>query len=130
MIFTTLPFAVAAGTAFTQYAAQPAPGEWELVSAYFTPSSAGAVAVHATNYVTITLKQGSTSLGALTTNSTGGAALVAGTPSAFSLSGGSALQFGQADPLVIDVAHGGTGGAANGTLACAWKKKQADAHYT
>lgn len=120
---------VATNTNYTAYIAQPHAGEWELAALYFTPDSGGAVSIDGTNYITVTAKQGSTTLGSFTTF-TGGTALVAGTPVAISLSGGTALVFSQGDVLTIDEVKTGTGAVLKGTFTASFRKKQADAYYT
>ena len=120
---------VATNTNYTAYITQPNPGEWELASLYFTPDSGGAVAIDGTNYITVTAKQGSTSLGSFTTY-TGGTALVAGTAVAFTLTGGAGLVFSQGDILTLDSVKTGTGAVLKGTFTASWRKKQADNYYT
>lgn len=120
---------IATNTNYTAYVAQPHAGEWELAALYFTPDSTGAVSIDGTNYITVTAKQGSTSLGSFTTF-TGGTALVAGTAVAFTLTGGASLVFSQGDILTIDSVKTGTGAVLKGTFTASWRKKQADAYYT
>lgn len=94
----------------------PVPGDGRkgmLKQAKFTPSAA--LATDATNYITVTLTDGTTTLGSFTTNSSGGAALVAGT--AVDL-GATALVPVTTGTTVFQVqlVKNGTGGALRGTL--------------
>lgn len=129
LVALAVSFSIATNTNYTGYIAQPNPGKWELASLYFTPDSAGAVSIDGTNYITVTAKNGSTSLGSFTTF-TGGTALVAGTAVAITLSGGSSLIFNQGDVLTIDSVKTGTGAVLKGIWTASWRKKQADAYYT
>lgn len=73
-----------------------------------------AVAVHASNYITTTIKKGSTTIGSHTTNSSGGSALVAGTVTDVTLSGsGTDIELAAGGVLAVDVAKAGTGPAYN-----------------
>ncbi len=102
----------------TLYVMSPgASGEKVLLkSIVFVPDSDGAVSISGTNYITVTAKQGSTSLGSFNTF-TGGTALVAGTAVTFSLSGGVALEFDAlTDLLTIDSVKTGTGAVLKGTF--------------
>lgn len=110
----------ATNTNNTVYAAQPAPGEHKLVGLYFVPDSNGAVAIDGTNYLTVTVYQGSTALGTFTTF-TGGTALVAGTAVPITLSGGTALEFGQGDILKIDSVKTGSGAVLKGEFTAAFE---------
>ena len=103
----------------------PVPGlsgeEYVLENLVFVPDSDGAVSLDGTNYITVTAKQGSTSLGSFTTN-TGGTALVAGTAVPFSLSG-AALQFSSlTDNLTIDSAKTGTGAVLKGVFVATFRQ--------
>ncbi len=103
----------AGGTSEDRYATPTHPdgGEWQLVKATWTPRTT--LAVHASNYATLALKNGATTLGSLTTNSSGGTAFTANTPQAFTLTGGTALEFtANTDPVEVDDTHAGTPGAA------------------
>lgn len=109
---------LAANVNKTLYVAAPgASGEKVVLkSLVFVPDSDGAVSIDGTNYITVTAKQGSTSLGSFTTN-TGGTALVAGTAVAFTLSGGVALEFDAlTDLLTIDSVKTGTGAVLKGAF--------------
>ncbi|MEO1715763.1 MAG: hypothetical protein AAFR76_01515 [Planctomycetota bacterium] len=100
----------------------PDGGEWKLVKAVLVPNTT--TAVNGTNYRTVTLKNGSAILGSLTTNSSGGAAFTAATPSAFALSGGADLEFAaNEDPLHIESTHtGGTGAAVTGVVQLSFER--------
>jgi hypothetical protein len=106
---------VAAGTGEDWYWTQPLEGEWYLETAYYVPGTTRAT--DAANYTTMALKQGATTLGSLTNNSTGGAAFTAGTARAFTLSGGNDRQLGKGDVLILNKADTGTGTALDGTLS-------------
>lgn len=118
--FATLSIDVAtvgAGTAEDRYIPMPWPGEWKLVSAWLCPATTDAL--DATNYTTITLKQGSTSLGSLSNETV---AFTAGTAREFTLTGGSALEFGEGDDLNVNKAESGTGGILDGCIALCFEK--------
>lgn len=108
-------------------------GEWEVVpsSCYFTPDSNGAVATDGTNYITLALKSGSTTLASLTTNSSGGAALVANTKTALTDAGAAPtaceLTAGT-DLLTAALTKAGTGAVCKGILAIGIRRKQAKAY--
>lgn len=73
-----------------------------------------AVAVHASNYITTTISDGSTTLASHTTNSSGGSALVAGTENNLTLSGtGTVLEIAAGGTLTVAVTKAGTGPAYN-----------------
>lgn len=73
---------------------------------------ATSVATHASNYITITAKSGSTTLATWTTNSSGGAALTAGTVSTMTLSAsGTDLEIAAGGLITVEVAKAGTGPA-------------------
>lgn len=118
MFLLTMAFVVslAANTNKTLYAATPGlSGEkYVLENLIFVPDSDGAVSIDGTNYITVTVKNGSTSLGSFTTT-TGGTALVAGTAVVFSLSG-AALQFSAGDIVTLDSVKTGTGAVLKGTF--------------
>lgn len=90
--------------------------ECRLAAAYFMPATA--VSTDGSNYTTVTIKAGAggTSLGSFTTNSSGGAALVKGTATTISLSGGTSLEFGATDCIEIDKSDTGTGAALDGAF--------------
>jgi len=87
-------------------------GEWLLKNAWFIP--AAATAADATDYVTVSVRQGATVLGTFNTDVAGGS-LVAGIPVPFSLSGGAALEFkGGTDSILSRVLNVASGVAVNG----------------
>lgn len=123
LLASTLIVQLAANVNKTMYI--PVPGlsgeEYVLESLVFIPDSDGAVSLDGTNYITVTAKQGATSLGSFNTN-TGGTALVAGTAVPFSLSG-AALQFSSlTDALTIDSAKTGTGAVLKGVFVATFRQ--------
>ena len=100
----------------------PDGGEWKLVSAVWIPDTA--VSTDASNYRTISLKRSSTTFGSLTTNSSGGAAFVEGTPQAFTLTAsGTDQEFtANTDALEIDSTYTGTGAAAAGRVVVCFER--------
>ena len=128
LMLLTFVSAQAANTAKTSYVAVPDSGEYLLSSATFVPDSDGAVSIGGTNYIAVTIKQGSTTLGSFTTF-TGGTALVAGTAVTVALSGGTALEFtGGTDLISIVVTKTGTGAVLKGVWTFGLVKKQADSY--
>lgn len=113
-----------AGTASSVYDTLASPGKWRLKAAYFTPDVTAAI--DATNTSTLALKNGATTLGSLT-NAT--VAFTAGTPRAFSLSGGSALEFSQGEAIEFSKAVAASGTAITGKADLSWEKVQADSAY-
>jgi hypothetical protein len=105
---------VAAGTDEERGVCHGMAGEWRLAAAYLMPATTAGT--DASNYTTLSVKAGlaGTSLGTLTTNSSGGAALTAGTVSTVTLTGGTALEFGATDPIYVEKDDTGTGAAADG----------------
>jgi len=70
------------------------------------------VSTHASNYITITVKKASTTLATFTTNSSGGAALTAGTPVDLTITGsGKDLEIADGGVITVDVTKAGTGPA-------------------
>ena len=70
------------------------------------------VSTHASNYITTSIKKGSDTITAHTTNSSGGSALTAGTVKDLSLTGtGKILEIDAGGVISIDVAKAGTGPA-------------------
>lgn len=114
--------AQAANANKTFYCPVPGPSSakmW-LKSLVFIPDSDGALAVDGANYITVTAKNGSDSLGSFNTN-TGGTALVAGTAVAFSLSG--SIEFTAiAGALTIDSVKTGTGGVLKGIFVATFEQ--------
>lgn len=120
-LIDTLPvfvqFAVAGDASKTWSVPLPS-GVWQVKSAVFDPSSAGAVTANDTNYSGIYVKKGSTTIASRETTTAGGG-LVAGTEAALTVSGtGANLEFtGGTDDLVC-VGDGtpGTGQPVDGIL--------------
>lgn len=72
------------------------------------------VSTHAANYITLTVKRGATTVASFTTNSSGGAAMTAGTPIAMTITGtGGDLERAAAGVWSVEVAKAGTGPAYN-----------------
>lgn len=116
----TLPWpSVAAGTDDERGVAIAAPGEWRLVAAYWCPDTA--ITANATNYTTLTVKQGSTTLATRATDVAGGSA-VKHTAEALTLSGGAALEFGQGDVIQVDKDDSGTGAIVDGAFSFFFEK--------
>lgn len=72
------------------------------------------VATHASNYITLTIAKGGTTLATFTTNSSGGAAMTAGTPIAMTLAAGgvgTAMQLSSGGVFSVAVTKAGTGPA-------------------
>lgn len=70
------------------------------------------VSTHASNYITTSIKKGSDTITAHTTNSTGGSALTAGTVKDLTLTGtGKVLEIADGGVISVDVAKNGTGPA-------------------
>jgi len=111
---------IAAGTAEDRYVTPPADdgGEWKLTYATYTPATTDAA--DASNYTTIALKNGATTLGSLSNAST---AFTAGTPRAFTLTGGTSLEFtAGTDSLDVNKAETGTGGILDGAINLLWER--------
>lgn len=121
-IFLTLALLDAAATDEDRYTAIPDDGTWYLENAVWVPDTA--VATDATDYRTITISDGSNTLGTLTTNSSGGAAWVEGTPAEFTLSGGKNREFtGKTEAVKVASAHAGsTGKVAHGRVVMKFSK--------
>ena len=112
---------IAAGTDEDRYAVHGWPGEWQLSHAYLTP--AAATPAHAANYTTIELKNGAgTVLGSLNTSTGSGAAFVEGTAQRFTLTGGAALEFGNADAINIEKSDSGAGGLLDCSVTLSFTK--------
>lgn len=129
ILVLTLQLADAATADKTYDVAVPS-GEWRLESATFIPDSDGAAVTDAAEYRTITVKQGSTALAACTTNSSGGAAFVANTATAMTVSGGKDREFtGGTDTIKVASIHtGSTSKVAKGVVCLVIKKMQATAY--
>ena len=114
--------AQAANANKTFYCPVPGPSSakmW-LKSLVFIPDSDGAVSLDGTNYITVTAKNGSNSLGSFNTN-TGGTVLVAGTAVAFSLSG--EIEFtALTGALTVDSVKTGTGAVLKGIFVATFEQ--------
>lgn len=106
--------AIAASTDEIWYLPIAAPGKWRLEAAYFVSQTARTA--HDTNYTDISLENAGTEIASeqTTTGDTGN--LVAGTPVALALSGGSALEFDQGEAITIKKTDAGTGLALDGSF--------------
>jgi hypothetical protein len=125
----TQTYATAAGTDKTYYIDIPYVAEWEIIGASFTPDGDGAVSTHGTDYISLAVKQGSTTIASLTTNSSGGAALVAGTPTVMTLSNAPSTEFtGKTDVISLVGTNAGGGKVLKGVVSLMVKMKQAKAY--
>lgn len=115
-----LPFAaVAAGTDETWYVPLPSSGTWKLESAIFLPWTDRTA--NDTNYTTIAVKKGATTIAseATTTSDTGN--LTAGTALTLAITGaGTNLEFGASAPVVVTKTDAGSGLALDGTFRFAF----------
>lgn len=92
------------------YTVNPTAFTAKILSLKIIPATS--VSTHAANYITITVKSGSTTLATFTTNSSGGAALTAGTVVTMTLTGaGTELEIAAAGVVTVEVAKAGTGPA-------------------
>lgn len=120
------------GTNADEYpVAPPFPGKWRLEYAVFVPQTA--LATDASNYATLTIRKGTggsgDSCGAITTNSSGGAANVKGTRRDLALSGGKALEIDSStttDCHEATITKAGSGGTFGGTLFMGYSKLPGD----
>lgn len=106
-----------AGTAETVYATIPegGPAKWVVRGAEFQPDTNRTA--NNTDYATVAVKVGSTSLGSFTTEITGNGNLVAGTPVAFTLSGAEAAPHtAGASHINVAVTKAGSGVAVTGVV--------------
>lgn len=108
---------VAADADETLYVVQPYAGTWKVRKAYLVPHDT--TAANASNYVSVALKNGSTTLGTIDTSSTGN---TAGTAREFTLSGGSSLEVAQGSVFTVAVTHPGTGAALDAYVAIELEK--------
>lgn len=94
----------------TNYAINGSAFTAKVLSIKLIPATS--VSTHASNYITITAKSGSTTLATFTTNSSGGAAMFAGTVITMTLSGaGTELEIASGGLVTFEVAKAGTGPA-------------------
>jgi hypothetical protein len=107
---------VAAGTGGDIYVANASEQKLKIMAVYFVPHAT--TAAHGTNYATLTLTVGGTSMA--TARTTAADALTGGTVFEFTLTGtaGTALELSAncANMLKCAVTHSGTGAAINGHL--------------
>lgn len=132
LIHLFFPLVEAANTTRTVDIEIPAPegaSIWEIVGTpTFTPDSNGAVATDGTNYITLAVKKGSTTLYSLTTNTSGGAALVANTKTTLTdaAAAPTSKEFtAGTHPVRIDLTKAGTGAACKGVISIGLRRKQA-----
>jgi len=113
---TYLPLAVAtAGTADTRSLAICPAGTWKIKAAYFSPDTA--VTANDTNYATIALKNGATTIASESTTTTDTGNLTAQTPVALALTGtGKDLEFAQGEAVTIAVTKAASGVAIDGQV--------------
>lgn len=115
---------VAADASDLRYACVPSAGKWKLERAVWVPATT--VAAHGTAYAVLTLKKGAsgTSLGSLSTASSGGATSTAGTPREVSLADSTDVEFtGLTDCLEVTAdGTAGTGAVVDGCLLCEFVK--------
>jgi hypothetical protein len=111
-----------AGTDEDHYIAIPHAGEWKLDKAYLTPSAN--VTANDTNYATIAIKQGSSTLAseATTTSDTGN--LTAGTAFEMAVlqSAGAGLELGAGDVIHVDVNKASSGVAVKGWISLSFNQ--------
>lgn len=116
----------AADTTDEWYVPQAAPGTWRLIAAYFAPATA--VTANDTNYVQVDLSTGTGASStytacatAMTTQVTGGAAMVIGTVRSFTLSGAQ-LDLPQGYNIKIAKTDPGSGQILDGCFTFALQK--------
>lgn len=121
----TIEVSESAGTGETWYATVPHAGTWKLQTAYFVPDTT--TGTNAANYTTLALRDAgdAANVGALTTNSSGGAALTAGTPSAFTLSGDLEYAGAGAEVVKVTKTDASSGAALEGRLVLGFAKFRA-----
>ena len=110
-----------ASTVTSVYSVIASPGKWRLIAAYFTPDVTAAI--DATNTATLTVKNGSTTLGTLTN---GTVAFTAGVARKFTLAGDTSLEFTEGDEIAFDKAVAASGTAITGEFSYVLEKVQAD----
>ncbi len=109
----------AADTTDEWYLAMPARGKWRILEAKFAPATA--LAANDTNYVQWDLSTNDgaagafTAIGAITSQVTGGAAMVVGTTRDVTLSGGTALELTEGQQIKVAKTDPGSGGVGDGT---------------
>ena len=124
VVYQFIDIVQAAAAAENRYLEPPgASGSvWRCTSARFTPATA--VTAHDTDYVTLALKKGATTVFSKNTKVTGGSAFVAGTPLA--LTAGSTVKGDEftvgTNVLDIDIAPAGGGKVCDGSLKLRWEQ--------
>ena len=113
-----------AGTSESQYLVMPHPGEWQIDACYFTPNAT--VSGHASNTVTLSVKQGSTAVCTailIDDGSSGTNGLTAGTKLTFTVAAaGSSLVFGQGDVLHVAATKASSGIKCVGDMTVSFKQ--------
>ena len=107
---------VAAGTAEERFSVVPCPGEWKLDAVYFVPATA--VTASDTNYLTISVKQGTTKLVTDRKTDVAGGGFTKGTAVELAIdnAAGKSLEFSQGDVIEVDKAETGTGAVLDGAF--------------
>ena len=101
-----------AGTAENHYITVPTAGEWLFKAAYINVNTTAAL--DGSNYATIALKQGATTVSSFDTSAT---TLTAGTSQALTnAAAGASAELGQGDTLHLAVTKTGTGIAVKGIV--------------
>jgi hypothetical protein len=84
------------------------------------------VSVDASNFITLSVKKGATTIATHTTNSSGGAAMTAGTPIAMSITGtGKDVEVADGSVLSVEVAKSGTGPTYDFAVVARLEQKRA-----
>lgn len=95
---------------FSRYVVNPSGEKARILSGHITPNVS--VSTHASNYMTWNVKKGSTTIATFTTNSSGGAALTAGTPVALTFTGtGKDMEIDSGSAVLVEGVNSGTGPA-------------------
>jgi hypothetical protein len=104
------------------YITMPHAGEWKLDKAYLVVSTS--VSADNTNYATVAIKQGSTTLVTEATTESDTGDLTAGTAFAMAVlaSGGASLEFGAGDVVHVDVDKASSGVAVKGWITMSFKQ--------
>jgi len=115
----------AAGTDDEIYWSNPFPGTWKIDAIYFAPGTA--LAINATNYITVTVSSNDGAAGSDVTvathnTNTGGTAHVLKTNFALTLTAGVGLELAQGEGLKFASVGTSSGGAWDGTYCVAMTK--------
>lgn len=106
---------VAAGTDEDYFLAVPMPGTWKLEAAYFASKTARTA--DDTNYSTLSVENGGTTIASAATTTGGTGDLTAGEVVELSVSGsGTDLEFAQGDAVTVGKTDSGTGLALDGAV--------------